>query len=123
MDSADDSKNWYSFEQALPNVVPSTHLPESANARLIGWTTEKSAEAGGGYSAIANDTLNQLRLNGTFYQTGDPVKKPMELYPVYADLISNVITIHEGHEQDRIDDKSLRSGVGKTWATIDENNV
>ena len=118
-----DDKNWYSFEQALPNVVPATHLPESANARLIGWTTEKSAEAGGGYSAIANDTLNQLRLNGTFYQTGDPVKKPMELYPVYADLISNVITIHEGHEQDSIDDKSLRNGVGKTWATIDENNA
>ena len=123
VDSADDSKNWYDFEQALPNVVPATHLPESANARLIGWTTEKSAEVGGGYSAIANDTLNQLRLNGVFYQTGDPVKKPMELYPVYADLISNVITIHEGHEQDSIDDKSLRNGVGKTWATVDENNA
>lgn len=123
VDSADDSKNWYSFEQALPDVVPATHLPESANARLIGWTTEKSAEAGGGYSAIANDTLNQLRLNGAFYQTGDPVEKPMELYPVYADLISNVITIHEGNEQDAIDDKSLRDGVGKTWATIDENNA
>lgn len=122
-DGTADDKNWYSFEQALPDVVPATHLPESANARLIGWTTEKSAEAGGGYSAIANDTLNQLRLNGTFYQTGDPVKKPMELYPVYADLISNVITIHEGHEQDSIDDKSLRNGVGKTWATIDENNA
>lgn len=122
-DGTADDKNWYSFEQALPDVVPATHLPESANARLIGWTTEKSAEAGGGYSAIANDTLNQLRLNGTFYQTGDPVEKPMELYPVYADLISNVITIHEGHEQDSIDDKSLRNGVGKTWATIDENNA
>lgn len=122
-DGTADDKNWYSFEQALPNVVPSTHLPESANAKLIGWTTEKSAEAGGGYSAIANDTLNQLRLNGTFYQTGDPVKKPMELYPVYADLISNVITIHEGNEQDAIADKSLRNGVGMTWATIDENNA
>lgn len=122
-DGTADDKNWYSFEQALPNVVPSTHLPESANARLIGWTTEKSTEAGGGYSAVANDTLNQLRLNGSFYQTGDPVEKPMELYPVYADLISNVITIHEGHEQDSIDDKSLRDGVGKTWATIDENNA
>lgn len=122
-DGTADDKNWYSFEQALPNVVPVTHLPESANARLIGWTTEKSTEAGGGYSAVANDTLNQLRLNGSFYQTGDPVEKPMELYPVYADLISNVITIHEGHEQDSIDDKSLRDGVGKTWATIDENNA
>ena len=122
-DGTADDKNWYSFEQALPNVVPSTHLPESATARLIGWTTEKSAEAGGGYSAVANDTLNQLRLNDTFYQNGDPVEQPMELYPVYADLISNVITIHEGHEQDSIDDKSLRNGVGKTWATIDENNA
>lgn len=122
-DGTADDKNWYSFEQALPNVVPSTHLPESANAKLIGWTTEKSSEPDGGYSAIANDTLNQLRLNGTFYQIGDPVEKPMELYPVYADLISNVITIHEGHEQDSINDKSLRKGVGKTWATIDENNA
>lgn len=123
VDGTADDKNWYDFEQALPNVVPATHLPESTNARLIGWTTEKSTEAGGGYSAVANDTLNQLRLNGSFYQTGDPVEKPMELYPVYADLISNVITIHEGHEQDSIDDQSLRDGVGRTWATIDENNA
>ena len=42
---------------------------------------------------------------------------------MYADLISNVITIHEGHEQDSIDDMSLRNGVGMTWATVDENNA
>ncbi len=122
VDGTADDENWYDFEQALPNVVPATHLPGSTNAKLIGWTTEKSSEAGGGYSAIANDKLNQLRLNGSFYQTGDPVEKPMELYPVYADLISNVITIHEGNEQDSVNDESLRDGVGKTWATIDENN-
>ena len=118
----DRSNDWYTFEAPLPAVTPAVR-PASETAKLIGWTTDKSSEAGGGYSSITDTELTQLRLNGSFYQTGDPVEKPMELYPVYADLISNVITIHEGHEQDSIDDKSLRDGVGKTWATIDENNT
>ncbi len=122
-DSDDTSDDWYDFEQALPNVVPTTHVPESANARLIGWTTEKSSEVGGGYSSITNAELTQLRLAGSFYEAGDPVEKPMELYPVYADLVSNVVTVHEGNEQDDSDDQSLRLGVGKTWVTMDANNV
>lgn len=122
-DSDDKSDDWYDFEAALPDVKPTTHKPDSETARLIGWTTEKSSEQGGGYSAISNDKLSQLKLNGSFYQTGDPVEKPMELYPVYADLISNVITVFEGNEQDNSDDESLRVGVGKTWVTMDDNNV
>lgn len=122
VDSDDTTDDWYDFEQALPAVTPTSHAPDSANARLIGWTTEKSDEAGGGYSSITNDVLTKMRLAGSFYQTGDPVKKPMELYPVYADLVSNVITIHEGNEQDNIDDASIRDGVGKTWVTMDDNN-
>lgn len=120
--SATDFDNWYDFEEALPDVKP-TNEPSSKNARLIGWTTEKSNETGGGYSAITNDQLSNLRAKGSFYQTGDAVKKPMKLYPVYADLVSNIITIHEGNEQDNVNDKSLRQGVGKTWVTMDENNV
>ena len=122
VDSDDTTDDWYDFEQALPAVTPTSHVPDSANARLIGWTTEKSNEAGGGYSSITNDVLTKLRLAGSFYQTGDPVKKPMELYPVYADLVSNVITIHEGNEQDNINNASIRDGVGKTWVTMDDNN-
>lgn len=79
VDSADDSKNWYDFEQALPNVVP-VDTPTSETARLIGWTTEKSSEQGGGYSSIENTKLNELKTAGNFYETGDPVEKPMELY-------------------------------------------
>ena len=122
-DSEDVSDDWYDFEQALPDVTPTSHVPESANARLIGWTTEKSTEAGGGYSSITNDALTKLRLAGSFYETGDPVEKTMDLYPVYADLVSNVITVHEGNEQDGIDDPSMRDGVGKTWVTMTEGNT
>ncbi len=122
-DNDNNSDDWYDFEDALPDVKPADHTPDSETARLIGWTTEKSTEAGGGYSSITNGMLTKLRLAGSFYQTGDPVEKPMELYPVYADLVSNVITIHEGNEQDSSEDESLREGVGKTWVSIDENNV
>ena len=122
-DSDDTSDDWYDFEEALPDVEPTAHKPYSKTARLIGWTTEKSTEPGGGYSAISNDKLSQLKLNGSFYQTGDPVEKPMDLYPVYADLISNAITVFEGNEQDDSNDESLRVGVGKTWVTMDDNNV
>lgn len=122
-DSDDTTDDWYDFEQALPDVRPADCTPNNETVRLIGWTTEKSAEQGGGYSGISNVKLSELRMNGSFYQAGDLVEKPMELYPVYADLVSNVITIHEGNEQDSIDDVSRREGVGKTWVTMDENNV
>ena len=122
-DSDDTSDDWYDFEEALPDVEPTAHKPYSKTARLIGWTTEKSTEQGGGYSAISNDKLSQLKQNGSFYQTGDPVEKPMELYPVYADLISNAITVFEGNEQDNNSNRSLREDVGITWVTMDDNNV
>lgn len=117
-DSEDTGDDWYDFEEALPDVTPTAHVPESETARLIGWTTVP-----GGYASIANDELTRLRLAGDFYETGDPVEKPMDLYPVYADLISNVITVHEGNEQDGSTDKSLREGVGSTWATIGDDNT
>ncbi|MGO5024262.1 hypothetical protein ACTQ4E_14430 [Lawsonibacter sp. LCP25S3_G6] len=120
--SDDRSKDWYTFEAPLPAVTPAVR-PASETAKLIGWTTDKSSEAGGGYSSITDTELTQLRLNGSFYQTGDPIEKPMDLYPVYADLISNAVTIHEGHEQDNVDDPSRREGVGLTWVTMDENNT
>lgn len=118
----DRSNDWYTFEAPLPAVTPAVR-PASETAKLIGWTTDKSSEAGGGYSSITDTEQTQLRLNGSFYQTGDPIEKPMNLYPVYADLISNAVTIHEGHEQDNVNDPSRREGVGQTWVTMDENNT
>ncbi|MFN6432312.1 hypothetical protein EUCA11A_39980 [Eubacterium callanderi] len=114
--------DWYGYESPLPEVTP-VEKPASENARLIGWTTEKSTEGGGGYSAITTTDLEALKAAGNFYETGDPVLKAMELYPVYADLISNIITVFEGHEQDSNSLESVRDSVGSTKAVMGTDGV
>ena len=115
-----EEDDWYYYEAKLPAVEPKNR-PEGSGARLIGWTTVKSSEAGGGYSAITSLDLAELNRNGTFYETGDPVTKTLSLYPVYTDLISKVYTVLEGHEQDALDDPTQRNGVGTTSVTVGDD--
>lgn len=110
--------DWYYYEETLPEVVPD-NAPESENAVFIGWTTDDSKE----YTAITSAELETLKNNGEFYETGDIITKPMELYPVYSDLISNVNTIFEGHEQDAQDNVSLRDGVGNTASRMNDDKT
>ena len=86
--------DWYDYLAELPNVVP-TDKPISANATLVGWTTVP-----GGYEAVTTAQLAELKQTGAFYTAGDQVEKAMHLYPVYADLISNVTVAIEGHAPD-----------------------
>lgn len=116
--TADDS-DWYGYEDKLPAVLPTSCKPDSENATLIGWTTNTED----GYNAISSDKLAELKQNGEFYETGDLITEPLDLYPVYADLISNVTTIFEGNEQDSIENASLRDGVGSTSSAMGEDGT
>ncbi|MDM8246178.1 hypothetical protein QUW40_06140 [Collinsella tanakaei] len=101
-DKVDDEKDWYDYGKTfklLEQVGEDAAEPGSADARLIGWTTEP--KNGEGYPSISTTELNTLKQNGTFYEIGDSfeVLAPANLYPVYADQISNVEVIYEGHER------------------------
>lgn len=110
--------DWYYYGDKIPSVTPA-NKPNSEGAVLIGWTTDQTKA----YSAITSAELANLKSAGNFYETGDEITKPLELYPVYTDLISNVITIFEGHEQDEIDNASQRKGVGSTSVTPNDDNT
>ncbi len=115
-----DENDWYDYEELI-NCAEPVNKPNSENAKLIGWTTTKSEEAGGGYSSITSPELIDLKNDGTFYEVGDKIIKTMDLYPVYVDTISNVETVFEGNEQDSINDESLRDGVGYTEIKMNES--
>lgn len=121
-DVPNDDDDWYFYHDILPDVVPETR-PESETATLIGWTTTPNVVGGvkGGYPAIDTVTLGQLRQDGAFYAPSSLVEKTMELYPVYADLVSNIITIYEGNELDGNDLETLREGYGSTAVTMEDN--
>lgn len=115
-------KDWYSYNDLLPNVIPSVK-PESSNAKLIGWTTIKSTESGFGYSSITSSKLSELKSNNEFYEPGDKITKAMYLYPVYVDSITNIVTIFEGHDQDESSNESLRENVGQTSVIVENNEI
>ena len=112
--------DWYDYLDEIPEVEPNTE-PSSGTATLIGWTTTKSSEAGGGYSSITSPELIALKNNNTFYESGEKITKTLDLYPVYMDLISNVHTIFEGNEQDSENDVTKRDGVGETSVSMNQD--
>ena len=115
-----NEKDWYDYNDKL-NCVEPIIRPESESAKLIGWTSIKSKESGGGYSSITNAELTNLKNSNAFYVNGDNIISAMNLYPVYVDSIYNITTVFEGNEQDSLDDVSLRQGVGHTTVKLDEN--
>lgn len=118
--SEQDDNNWYTYEEKLPEVIP-VNKPDSKNAKLIGWTTIKSNEEGGGYSKITSSQLTEIKSKDKFFETGDKITKTLKLYPIYADLISNIHTIFEGNEQDNNKNEAMREGVGDTSTTLNED--
>ena len=114
-----EEKDWYNYEAQI-NYAEPVNKPESENAKLIGFTTAKSTEKGGGYSSITSPELTVLKNSNSFYEKGDKITKSMDLYPVYVDSISNINTVFEGNEQDSINDESLREGVGHTAISMNE---
>ncbi len=119
----DKSTDWYRYGVGLTPVAPADRGALSASATFIGWATKPSGEEGmhGGYAAITSPELAELKNAGAFYPAGAEITVlgPTDLYPVYTDYVSNIMTVFEGNERDELDDKTQRAGVGKTVVKVE----
>lgn len=123
--AVDAEKDWYDYGQQfnLLNAVGEGAVkPSSETATLIGWTTEPNGDKG--HESITSAELDGLKRNGTFYELGATfiVDAPENLYPVYADQISNVNVIYEGHERfasDGADVLNVRPQFGRADVKTD----
>lgn len=126
-DATNLEDDWYDYEGTLrlPTSVPSDNGSGAVtgNAKLVGWTTRPAD--GKGYAAISNEALTQLKNDGVFWETGATftVTEPVNLYPVYTDLVSNAIVIYEGYENDDPAVVTDRDGYGRVDAKQDDNGV
>lgn len=118
----DKSGDWYRYGAKLNPAAPTDRGTLSSSATFIGWTTKPSEEAqmNGGYAAITSIQLAELKNAGAFYPAGTEITVlgPTDFYPVYSDYVSNIMTVFEGNEQDELEDKTQRVGVGNTHVDV-----
>lgn len=114
----DKLTDWYRYGVGLTPAAPVDRGSLKPTATFIGWTTQPSSEAGmnGGYAAITSNQLADLKNQGAFYPAGSEITvvRPTDFYPVYSDYVSNIITVFEGNERDKLDDVTQRVDVGST---------
>lgn len=119
----DKSTDWYRYGVKLNPVAPVDRGSLSKTATFIGWTTQPNDDKSmnGAYAAITSTQLADLKNKGAFYPAGGEITVvgPTDFYPVYSDYVSNIMTVFEGNEQDAIDNKTLRDGVGKTNVKVE----
>lgn len=118
----DKSGDWYRYGAKLNPAAPTDRGTLSSSATFSGWTTKPSEEAqmNGGYAAITSTQLAELKNAGAFYPAGTEITVlgPTDFYPVYSDYVSNIMTVFEGNEQDELEDKTQRVGVGNTHVDV-----
>lgn len=118
----DPSTDWYRYGVGLTPAAPADRGGLPPTATFIGWTTQPNADKSmnGAYAAITSDQLTDLKNKGAFYPAGSEIAVvgPTDFYPVYSDYVSNIMTVFEGNEQDKIDNETLRDGVGKTKVDV-----
>lgn len=118
----DPSTDWYRYGVGLTPAAPADRGGLPPTATFIGWTTQPNADKSmnGAYAAITSDRLADLKNKGAFYPAGSEIAVvgPTDFYPVYSDYVSNIMTVFEGNEQDKIDNETLRDGVGKTKVDV-----
>lgn len=118
----DPSTDWYRYGVGLTPAAPADRGGLPPTATFIGWTTQPNADKSmnGVYAAITSDQLADLKNKGAFYPAGSEIAVvgPTDFYPVYSDYVSNIMTVFEGNEQDKIDNETLRDGVGKTKVDV-----
>lgn len=114
----DQSTDWYRYGVGLTPAAPADRGGLSKTATFIGWTTQPNDDKSmnGAYAAITSPQLADLKNQGAFFPAGSEITVvgPTDFYPVYSDYVSNIMTVFEGNEQDKIDNESLRDGVGET---------
>ena len=106
------SDDWYNHQDLLP-VVPEPLVRDGVDggAKFLGWTTQKNAATNGGWPNVTTSELNDMKANGRFFEGGESIERPMDLYPVYASLGMNVNVIVEGHELIAGGDTNIRENV------------
>ena len=118
----DPSTDWYRYGVGLTPAAPADRGGLPPTATFIGWTTQPNADKSmnGAYAAITSDQLADLKNKGAFCPAGSEIAVvgPTDFYPVYSDYVSNIMTVFEGNEQDKIDNETLRDGVGKTKVDV-----
>ena len=117
--NVDTSDDWYNHQDPLPVVPkPLVHDGVDDGAKFLGWTTQKNAATQGGWPDVTTSELNAMKAGGEFFEGGEVIERPMDLYPVYASLGANINVIAEGHELDSTSsDLNLREGVLKANVT------
>ena len=98
--------DWYNHQDVLPVVGEpkadregGEKAPVSDTAKFLGWTTRPNpADAEDGWSNVTVSDLNSMKATGEFFEGGELIERPMDLYPVYASLAANINVIAEGHE-------------------------
>lgn len=109
------NNSYYNYQDSLPNILVT--VPDGCT--FYGWTTRDNS--GKGYTGIISDVLESIKEDGEFYQVGDSIEKPLKLYPIFTNYISNIHTIFEGHELDTIDAQNVRDGVGQTSIGVNDS--
>lgn len=113
---------WYGYGESVQLPAELAHPAGlSKTAKLIGWTTRPATGGAGvkvGYAAATSAQLAELKRDGVLWNPGAgySVTEPANLYPVYADYISNVNVIYEGHERHatgKPDVVNMRPGFGE----------
>lgn len=117
--NADASDDWYNHQDILPTVPePVVRDGVDEGAKFLGWTTQKNEVTNGGWSDVTTSELNAMKANGEFFEGGESIERPMDLYPVYASLAANINVIAEGHELDPTSsDTNVREGVVQATVT------
>lgn len=110
--NVDTSDDWYNHQDLLP-VVPQPAVRDGVygGAKFLGWTTQKNTITNGGWPDVTTSDLNDMKANGRFFEGGESIERPMDLYPVYASLGMNVNVIVEGHELIAGGDTNIRENV------------
>ena len=104
--------DWYNHQDLLPVVAePVARGGVSDGAKFLGWTTQKNGTTQGGWPDVTTSELNDMKANGQFFEGGESIERPMDLYPVYASLGMNVNVIVEGHELIADGDTNIRENV------------
>lgn len=113
--------DWYNHQDILPTVPePGDRTGVGEGAKFLGWTTQKNKNTSGGWPDVTTSELNAMKANGTFFEGGEPIERPMDLYPVYASLGANINVIAEGHELDSTrPDTNVREGVVEATVTAE----
>ena len=114
----DLSDDYYNYQDRINSAEPHD-TPDGEGYQFFGWTDVPSET--GGYAGITTDKLDELKTDGHIYSSGDLIEKPLKLYPIYTNYLSNVITVIEGYDSE--DQKNIRSGVGETTVSEKDGDV